>query len=84
LKQDKKLGRFTSSLYIYYTKAMTALVEYGTRCLYQATNYCSVLIVWSASWLKFSFSEMLRRELCLWPFAKKLYHGWISTMTSSN
>ena len=21
---------------------------------------------------------------CMWPFAKKLYHGWISTMTSSN
>jgi len=33
-KQDEKLGRFTSSLYIYHTKAMTALVEYGTRCLY--------------------------------------------------
>ena len=27
---------------------------------------------------------MLRRELYLWPFAKKLYYGWISTMTSSN
>ena len=33
---------------------------------------------------KLSFSEMLRRELYLWPFAKKLYHGWISTMTPSN
>jgi len=27
---------------------------------------------------------MLRRELYLWRFAKNLYHGWISTMTSSN
>jgi len=27
---------------------------------------------------------MLRRELYLWPFAKKLYHGSISTMTSWN
>jgi len=33
LKQDKKLGRFTS-LYICHTKVMTALVEYGTWCLY--------------------------------------------------
>jgi len=24
------------------------------------------------------------RYYCMWPFAKKLYHGWISTMTSSN
>jgi len=34
LKQDEKLGRFTSSLYICHTKAMTARVEYDTRCLY--------------------------------------------------
>jgi len=34
LKQDEKLGRLISSLYICHTKAMTALVEYGTRCLY--------------------------------------------------
>ena len=27
---------------------------------------------------------MLRRELYLWSFAKKLYHGWISTMTPAN
>jgi len=32
---------------------------------------------------KFSVSEMLRKEFYLWPFAKMLYHGWISTMTSS-
>jgi len=44
LKQDEKLGRFTSSLYIYYTKAMRALVEYGTRCLHKATNFYSVLM----------------------------------------
>jgi len=30
----RKLGRFSSSLYICHIKAMTALVEYGTRCLY--------------------------------------------------
>jgi len=34
LKQDEKLGRFTISLYICHTKAMTAPVDYGTRCLY--------------------------------------------------
>jgi len=34
LKQDEKLGRFTSNLYIFHANAMTALVEYGTRCLY--------------------------------------------------
>ena len=33
---------------------------------------------------KISFLGMLRRELCFWPFEKMLYHGWISTMTSSN
>ena len=33
---------------------------------------------------KFPFSEMLRIELYLWPLAKKLYHGWINTLTSSN
>jgi len=32
LKQDE--GRFTSNLYIRHNKAMTALVKYGTRCLY--------------------------------------------------
>jgi len=30
-KQDEKLGRFTSSQYIYPTKDMTVLVEYGTQ-----------------------------------------------------
>jgi len=30
LKPDEKLGRFTSSLYTCYNKAMTALVECGT------------------------------------------------------
>jgi len=34
LKQDEKLGRFTSSLYICHTKAMTALVQYGIRWLF--------------------------------------------------
>ena len=34
LKQDEKLGRFTSSLYVCYTEAMTAPVQYGTSCLY--------------------------------------------------
>jgi len=44
LKQDEKSARFTSSLYIFHTKTMTALVGYGTRCLYQDTNFYSVLI----------------------------------------
>jgi len=34
LKQEEKLGRFTRSLHICHAKAMTALVEYGTRCLH--------------------------------------------------
>jgi len=33
LKQDETLARFTSSLYIYHTKTMTAPVQYTTRCL---------------------------------------------------
>jgi len=33
LKQDETLGSFTSSLYICHTEAMTALVEYGSKCL---------------------------------------------------
>jgi len=42
---------YCSSLYICHTKAMTTLVECGTRCFYEDTNFYSVLIVWSASWL---------------------------------
>jgi len=38
IKQDEKLGRFTSSLHIWHTKAMTALAEYGARCLYKTTT----------------------------------------------
>ena len=34
LKQDEKLGSFTSSLYICHNKAITALVECGTKCVY--------------------------------------------------
>jgi len=34
LKQDGELGRFVGSMYICHTKVMTALAEYGTRCLY--------------------------------------------------
>ena len=45
-------GRFPRPcLYICYAKAMTAPVEYGTKCLYYATNFFSVLIVQSTSWL---------------------------------
>jgi len=50
------------SLHICHTKA---LVEYGTRCLYENTNfYCPdrafCILINSEN---FSFSEMLRREL---------------------
>jgi len=31
LKQDEKLGRFTSSLNICHTEAITSLAEYGTN-----------------------------------------------------
>jgi len=34
LKQEEKLGRIASSLFICHTKAMTALAEYRTKCLY--------------------------------------------------
>jgi len=40
---------YCSSLYICHTKAMTTLVEYGTRCLYEDTNFDTGLIVRSAS-----------------------------------
>jgi len=33
-KQEEKLGRYTSSPYVWHTKAMTALVEYGIKCLH--------------------------------------------------
>jgi len=46
IKQDEKLGRFTINLYIWYTKAMTAPAEYGTRCLYKTTNL-SATLSWS-------------------------------------
>jgi len=36
---------------------MATLVEYGTRCLYENTNFYSVLIVRSASWLKLKSSH---------------------------
>jgi len=45
-----------------HTKAMTTLVEYGTRCLYEDTNFFSVLIVRSASWLKLKCSHF--RKCC--------------------
>jgi len=53
IRQD----HYCSSLYICHTKAMTTLVEYGTRCLYGDTNFYSVLIVPSASWLKLKSSH---------------------------
>jgi len=34
LKQEEKLDRFTGSSSICHTKAIIALAEYGTRCLY--------------------------------------------------
>jgi len=34
LKQEEKLGRFTSSPYVCHTTAMVALVEYRIKCLY--------------------------------------------------
>jgi len=39
---------------------MATLVEYGTRCLYENTNFFSVLIVRSASWLKLKSSHFLK------------------------
>ena len=41
---------------------MTTLVEYGTRCLFEDTNFYSVLIVRSASWLKRKSSHF--RKCC--------------------
>jgi len=43
------LRQLRHCLYICHTKAMTTLVEYGTRCLYEDTNFYSVLIVRFAS-----------------------------------
>jgi len=58
IKQDYNC----SSLNICHTKAMTTPVEYGTRCLYEDTNFYSVLIVRSASWLKLKSSHF--RKCC--------------------
>jgi len=41
---------------------MTTLVEYGTRCLYEDTDFYSILIVRSASWLKRKSSHF--RKCC--------------------
>ena len=41
---------------------MTTLVEYGTRCLYEDTNFYSLLIVRSASQLKLKSSHF--RKCC--------------------
>jgi len=40
---------------------MTALVENGTRCLYEDKNFKSVLIVRSASWLKLKSYHFRKR-----------------------
>jgi len=53
---------YCSSLYTSHTKAMTTLVEDGTRCLYEDTNFYSALIVPSASWLKLKSSHF--RKCC--------------------
>ena len=53
---------YCSSLYICHTKAMNTLFEYGTRCSYEDTNFYSVLIVPSASWLKLKSSHF--RKCC--------------------
>ena len=46
----RKLGRFTTVVaHTCHTKVMTTLAEYGTGCLYEDTNFYSVLIVRSAS-----------------------------------
>ena len=44
------------------TKAMTTLVEYVTRCLYENTKFYTVLIVRSTSWLKLKSSHF--RKCC--------------------
>jgi len=53
---------YCSNHYICHTKAMTTLVEYATRCLYENTNFYSVMIVRSASWLKLKSSHF--RKCC--------------------
>jgi len=52
--------------------------------------FCFVCFYWPALCRMFVFvlwTSCLRVKIhyyYMWPFAKKLYHGWISTMTSSN
>jgi len=53
---------YCSSLYICHTKAMTTLVECGIRCFLEDTNFCFVLVVWSASWLILKSSHF--RKCC--------------------
>ena len=53
---------YCSSTHICHTKAMSTLVEYGTRCLYEDINFYSVLIIRSASWLILKSSHF--RKCC--------------------
>jgi len=62
---------YCSSLYICHTKAMTTLVEYGTRCLFEDTNFYSVLIVLSASWLK-------RKSFHFWKCCEEMFYLCVS------
>jgi len=60
----RKLGRFTTVVaYISITLKpwLPTLVEYGTSCLYEDTNFYSILIVRSASWLKLKSSHFRKR-----------------------
>jgi len=48
---------YCSGPYICHTNAMTTIVEYGTRCLYEDINFYFLLIVTSVSWLKLKSSH---------------------------
>ena len=51
-------------------------------CLFLLTsvvqNVCACMLWTSCLWAKIHYYHYM------WPFARKVYHGWISTMTSSN
>ena len=76
---------YCSSLYICHGKTMTALVEYVTRCLYEDTNFYSVLIVRSTSWSKLKSSHFQKCcEESFYQFVRRMQNRMEIFSTAAN
>jgi len=84
MKIEKTKCQYTKVASIYIKVKLYPIVLYYVQHIFPRGAKNFSLVTGLIKINKISFLGMLRRELCLWPFAKKLYHGWISTMTSSN